>query len=1256
MSQAAQREEAVFEAALLLPSDQRAVYLDITCADDAELRSRVEVLLGAFERAGGFMKQPATPARTVPFSLPPTEKPGDKIGRYKLLEQIGEGGCGLVYVAEQEEPVRRRIALKVIKLGMDTKQVIARFDAERQALAMMDHPNIAKVLDAGATETGRPYFVMELVRGIKITDYCDQNRLSPRERLDLFTQVCRAIQHAHQKGVIHRDIKPSNILVTLHDGVPVPKVIDFGIAKATQGRLTDQTVHTAFEQFIGTPAYMSPEQAEMSGLDIDTRSDIYSLGVLLYELLTGKTPFDAKELLAAGLDEMRRTIREVEPLRPSKVVERGSELRVERRQKGETQPRSTLNSQPKFVSTDLDWIVMKCLEKDRTRRYETANGLATDIQRHLNNEAITARPPSRLYRFQKSVQRNKVAFGAVSLFAIGAVLAIVTLTVSNIRIGAARRAERLERQKSDRANRELGETVNLLELRRAEDFFLAGDPGVGAAHLAAMLRRDPSNHIAASRLVSALLHRNWALRAGPPMRHSNTIHSVAFSPDGRQVLTVSEETVARVWDAATSGLLATLAHEGAVLRAAYDPTGRRIVTSSTDGTARIWSAADGSLLAPPLRHGGTVYCAEFSQDGASVLTGSEDRHVRIWDAASGKLQRELDGHTTPVVMAHFSPDGQQIASSGKWGSLRLWNAQTGELLSHVIERRALTLALEFSPDGRRLAAAFEGGPAQLWDSLSGKAVGRPLAHKDKVNSLAFSPDGRVLLTLSQDGTARFWDAAAGTALGQPFVHEGAVLFAGFSADGTKVFTGAMDNSLRVWDRSSELLALAPIHEREAFRHASLNSNGTRLVTASRDGIAQVWDIASRECPGIATRMQKRITQISFGPGGETILATSLDGAAHVLDPVTGRELCAPMQHDAGLSCAEFSPDGESLVTGSTNGEACVWDWRSGDLVTHARLHKAAITTARFSHDGRQVLTASDDGTALVWNARNSQPTAPFLQHASAVNAAQFSPDGKFIATASDDRTARLWDAASGKPITVPLPHLDWVKWVEFSPKGDRMVTASQDNNARIWDVPGGRLLVPPLQHARIVETAAFSPDGRRVVTASWDQTARIWDAITGLALTPPFRHQSAVINAQFSPDGTSVITMCGPVGSVRLWDSSTGQPLTEALYHHTPLHRGEARLDPTGRRIAAGGNAGVVRIWEAPPVPDSVPGWFPAFAESAVGVRLAPRGNLEIVSAQELDLLTYELRRRNGDKFYERIARWFLADPTRRPKHPFGGN
>ncbi|MGA9451458.1 MAG: serine/threonine-protein kinase [Verrucomicrobiia bacterium] len=514
MTKVTERVEALFDAARQLTSPAaRRAFLDQACAEDAQLRARVEALLSAQADAEKFFSEiapfataslagaerPATRTGSLGAGLREgesmlTEGPGSRIERYKLLQKIGEGGCGVVYMAEQDKPVYRRVALKIIRLGMDTKSVIARFEAERQALAMMDHPNIARVLDAGATETGRPYFVMELVRGIKITDYCDQNHLDTRQRLDLFVQVCHAIQHAHQKGVIHRDIKPSNILVTLHDGVAVPKVIDFGIAKAIEGKLTDQTLFTAYEQVIGTPAYMSPEQAEMSGLDIDTRSDIYSLGVLLYELLTGRTPFDPKKLLQSGLDEMRRTLREKEPQRPSIMLTtlQGRELTAiaEQRQA----------ESPKLISLlrgDLDWIVMKALEKDRRRRYETANGLAVDINRYLNNEPVIARPPSRLYRFQKLVRRNKIVFAAGAAVAAALIIGLGTSTCLFL-------MERSARQRAVAAERQQARLRQEAELARANEAELRRQAEAREKIILAAVRVNQENFDEADNLLNNL--------------------------------------------------------------------------------------------------------------------------------------------------------------------------------------------------------------------------------------------------------------------------------------------------------------------------------------------------------------------------------------------------------------------------------------------------------------------------------------------------------------------------------------------------------------------------------------------------------------------------------------------------------------------------------------------------------------------------------------------------------------------------------
>jgi WD40 repeat protein/serine/threonine protein kinase len=1120
--------------------------------DDAAAREGEDKPQAGAEGPEDGALQPRSPApepnRTLVVRPVLTEQPGDQIGRYKLLEKIGEGGFGEVYVAEQKEPVKRRVALKIIKLGMDSRQVVARFEAERQALARMDHPNIAQIFDAGATACGRPYFVMELVRGIPITKYCDDNRLPPCKRLELFIAVCRAIQHAHQKGVIHRDIKPSNILVTLHDGVPVPKVIDFGIAKAAQGELTDKTIYTQFQQFIGTPAYMSPEQAGMSGLDVDTRSDIYALGVLLYELLVGRTPFDSKALLEAGLDQIRRTIRETQPLRPSTRL-RGlapEELTTAARRRG-ADPPQLIN----LVRGDLDWIVMKCLEKDRTRRYETANGLAMDIQRYLDSEPVAARPPSTVYRLQKAWRRNKVAFTAAAAVAAALVVGIGVATWQAIVASRARNAEKDQRLAAQAAQQ--GER---LQLQRAE-------------------RREAE--------ASKLLY----------VANMNVVQQAWDQNNVGRVRQLLEETATDAergfewyyWQRQTHLDLKTLrGHLGQVISVAFSPDGLRIVTGSDDMTAKVWDWASGRELLTLTNHSAPIWSVAFSPDGRRILTGSGDRTAIVWDAASGRVLLTLKGHNSCVQSVAFSPDGQRIVTGSGDHTAIVWDAVSGRKVRTIEGHKAWVESVAFSPDGRRIVTGSDDHTAKLWEAASGRLLLTLEGHNGWIQSVAFSPDGRRIVTGSIDQTAKVWEAASGRLLLTLTRHSAPIWSVAFSPDGQRILTGSGDQTAKVWEAASGLELFTLRGHTAPIRCLAFSPDGQRIATSSEDATAKVWEAASSREVLTLNGHGNGISSVAFSPDGQRIVTGSGDDTAKVWDAASGRELLTFTNHSAPIWSVAFSPDGQRILTGSGNQTAKVWQAASGRELFTLKGHGAPITSVAFSPDGQRILTGSGDQTAKVWEAASGQELFTLKGHTRWIRSVGFSPDGQRIVTGSGDDTAKVWEAASGRELLTFTNHSAPIWSVAFSPDGQRIVTGSADQTAKVWESASSRELLTLKGHNAPIRSVAFSPDGRRIVTGSEDATAKVWEAACGRELLTLKGHGAPITCVAFSPDGQRILTGSGDQ-TAKVWLAAGAEQIAAWQAEERAAAQSLAGLqrERTAERerqwIARAGDEGAIKRW-----------------------------------------------------------------------------
>jgi WD40 repeat protein/serine/threonine protein kinase len=1102
--------EAIFFAALDKVSlQERSVYLDEACAGDLDLRRRVEKMLAAQVQASSFLEEPAHSLIATVEEQPISECPGTVIGPYRLLEQIGEGGFGVVFMAEQQQPIRRKVALKVLKPGMDTRQIIARFEAERQALALMDHPNIARVIDGGETGSGRPYFVMELVRGIPITEFCDQNHLPVGQRLELFVSVCQAIQHAHQKGIIHRDVKPSNVMVTLHDSTSVAKVIDFGVSKATGQQLTDKTLFTNFEQLVGTPIYMSPEQAQMSGLDVDTRSDIYSLGVLLYELLTGTTPFGRERLKTMGYDEIRRIIREEEPAKPSTRISTLGQAAATVSANRATDPRRL----GQLFRGELDWIVMKALEKDRNRRYETASAFAADVQRYLDDEPVLACPPSRWYRLRKLARRHKAALATAAVMA-GAVLLAIGSLVSATTVLAASNAEVKEEQAQTKKALE-GEKEANENLRKA---VAREERSLAYQRIALAAREVEANNIGrAEELLTECpenLHgwewhylkrrareqprviqatKDWVLDAAlsPDGRYLATAtlgfsfqgevklwdaatgkeahplrggrvsrHSLAFSPDGSQLAAAGLDKVVILWDVSTGNQIRTLkGHDGWVVAVAYSPDGKHLATASGDGTARIWNLATGAEVLRFQGHGAPVDCVAYSPDGRRLASWGLDFDLRVWDAATGQEQKRLTGHSGRVFNLHFHKDGRYLVSAGADG-MRLWDLQTGEKKAIKGVNNACLRAV-FSHDGERLASAVWDNTVQVWDWRNEQEVLTLRGHTDMAMALAFSRDGRHLASAGLDGTVRLWNATPltedppGRSRHLQGHHEGQ-LGLGFSPDQRYLATASMDGTAKLWDVETGKLIHALEGLDNLYLSTTFHGGGKLLTTVAVDGTMVQWDVAT----GQRRRTWRELVgpvlttgfTVAFTADGEQFASLTKDGSVGIWETLSGKEIARLPAPFPPYFTVALSPDGKHLAAANI-GSVQILEVKSGKAVATLPGVVHMAHQMAFSADGQRLAAAYLDGTVRVWELKSSKTLYTFC-HGDRATSLAFHPNGRQLASGSCDNTAKVWDLDTGKELETLGGHIGYVMWLAYSPDGQILATASGNRyrgEVQLWD-------------------------------------------------------------------------------------------------------------------------------------------------------------------------------------------------------------
>ncbi|MBS0189458.1 MAG: protein kinase [Planctomycetes bacterium] len=1146
------RAKTVFLSVRELGLVERQEAVDAACGDDAALKELVWTLLRGDEGPLAIESL----ADDIRAASEGEKSDGSRIGNYRLLERVGEGGFGVVYAAEQERPVRRRVALKIIKLGMDTKQVVARFEAERQALAMMDHPCIARVYDGGVTPTGRPYFVMELVKGVPITHYCDEQDLSVAQRLALVVRVCDALRHAHQKGVIHRDIKPSNVLITTLDGKAEPKIIDFGVAKAVSGKLTDRTLFTEVRQVIGTPEYMSPEQADPTVQDVDTRADVYGVGVLMYELLTGTTPFSSERLRTAAYGEMQRTIREEEPPAPS--------TRARSASRSGNAVRGSLRSElPSTLRGELDWIVLKAMEKDRTRRYPGVGALASDIERYLAGEAVHAVPPSRGYLLKKFVRRHrKLVFASVLLVA-SLLLGLVGTAAGLIKSDGLRRLAEAEKEKADVSAREAREAEGLAR-RRA---YTANMMSASAA-----MESQQSGAAEAALDSVPLDERGWEWRVldarrdcsvrtiSIPIEYTadkeNFRLALLMHPDGKSFFATDElaTVCARQFDLATGRQLRTFAAprptkmhglthvmlSGDSMLAVsspllnQEPFAPRVTRWRLDGSGEM------ETRTVPVSGETRALEAVLSPDGSEIFFVNGPMVERV-EVSTGRVAARIDAPSFYPVAVGGVERSYLATSELRGGGFGLRDGRTLETVM-VAQGHGAIMDVRFSPDGAAVASAADDDTARVWDLTKGQRTKGPkgqieqedieaqdipykvLAHPSRVGGIAFSHDSRLVATVCGDSAVRIWDRPTG-ALREMFASRGLVNKpVMFCAEDTKIAAMQRDGTIRFWELGAEstrvlrghanIVSAARFVRRGGGEAAAIVSGGWDQNYGSA-GLVRLWDAATgREIASYAGKPGDICRGLEVSSDGRRAVMAITEtrhseiprGRVVMLDLGNGREIWSTALENAGAFCG-FGRDEETVLVRwnrplfMTSAVVGVFDASDGRLIRSRMLENNLWEESAISPDGRTMAIMGrepSESGLMILNAETLDTIAAMRFEGG--KAVAFSPDGKSLAAAAVDGTIHILDAATLRRVGRLEGHGMLVLAVAYSPDGTRIASAGLDRKIRLWDAktldPVG-YLSGHTGHIGSLDWEEFETSAGkkelRLLSCSGDGTVRIWE-------------------------------------------------------------------------------------------------------------------------------------------------------------------